>query len=191
MCSELLTAGAHANYARADRGGQGPLHVACHLGLVPIVNVLLSSGAVADMPDFGGRRPLLYAAVGSGRGSQGAAGGGIGGNGAHLEVVEALIAAGARTCCKDPMSEDTALHEAARANRCDIISALLRGGACASSRNLGGQRALEVAVDEVGLGLVCAALFFPPAMTVGFPPACPLELHMSRLSLLACFPPLG
>ena len=66
VCRQLLGGGALANCARADRGGQGPLHIASQLGHVEVVDLLLSFGAVANMPDFWGRRPLLYAVFGSG-----------------------------------------------------------------------------------------------------------------------------
>ena len=184
-CRQALEAGADANYARGDRGGQGALHAACARGQAHIVRLLVSKGAVVNMPDFWGRRPLLHAIPSSGRGGASAAVPGrldagqhtrpqppdkgvpgVPGLGAHVDVVKVLLGAGARAGCRDPVSENTALHVAAHDNQLEIVRALLRAGAGAGCRNLGGQRALEVALQEVPPPLECLPELRPLAGTL-------------------------
>lgn len=63
----------------------------------------------------------------------------------HTDVVRALLAAGARTSVRDTATEDTPLHVAAGQKDLEIVRLLLQHGAEARSRNLEGQRAVEVA----------------------------------------------
>ena len=63
----------------------------------------------------------------------------------HTDVVRALLAAGARTSVRETATEDTPLHVAAGQKDLEIVRLLLQHGAEARSRNLEGQRAVEVA----------------------------------------------
>ncbi|KAJ1489513.1 ankyrin repeat-containing domain protein [Baffinella frigidus] len=120
--------------ARADRGGQTVLHLACSEGRGEATEALLAAGALHSAPDFEGSTPLLAASL---RGD--------------AASVRALLRCGAALHDRNCRGY-TALHLAAVSNFTDVVDALLNGGASPSARLPHTRIPAAVAAASKGVG---------------------------------------
>lgn len=123
-------------------GGKTALQVAAHQGHVPIVKMLLASGASVNSCDNVGDTCLHYAAFGN-----------------QPEVLEILIHSGADLNAAN-RSGCTALHIAAHKQPARCVQILLAAGANPNCRDLYGDTALHDAIGKDSpqvIDLLCAA----------------------------------
>jgi truncated hemoglobin YjbI len=114
--------------------GRTLLHAAAGAGSLPIIEVLLASGADPSATDQGGHTPLYCVANECGAPSGG-------------DVVRALVQAGANVNANDGVKRCTPLHMAARRGYARVAEALLECGANIEARDSLGDTPLRRAVN--------------------------------------------
>jgi len=126
-------------------GGRTLLHLACAAGSLEVVARLLQLGTDPNLHDRGGHTPLY--AVANGCGSDDG-----------LEVVRALVRAGADVNARGGVTRATPLHMAARRGYVGIAATLLDCGAAINAQDRKGdtplRRAINCRQDRVALLLV-------------------------------------
>ena len=123
----LLESGANVN--AGDGAGVTPVHIACSLGDVELLQLLIQHGGDVDRSDKDGERPLHKACI---RG--------------HAAVAATLLGAGADVSGVDN-DGNTALHHAASSLQPDVARVLLEHGASCRSRNEAGVSPLRLIQD--------------------------------------------
>ena len=123
-----------------DDAGFMPLHIACSLGRMGIVSVLLELGAFPDEPNQEGRTPLFFA-VGCG----------------HTQILSKLIDWGANVDAFSKTEKSlyhvsspgwTPLHEACEKNQVECAELLLKKGAIIDTGTLGKETSLMIATQN-------------------------------------------
>ena len=123
----LLDSGANVN--AGDGAGVTPVHIACSLGDVELLQLLIQHGGDVDCSDKDGERPLHKACI------QG-----------HAAVAATLLSAGAEVSGVDN-DGNTALHHAASSLQPDVARVLLEHGASCRRRNKAGVSPLRLMQD--------------------------------------------
>jgi uncharacterized protein len=155
----LLAAGADPGRGD-DENGHSAVHAAASMGHAEILTLFADSGAALDVPDFRGLTPLMLAASGGraaaakllverGARSQLAEALGAAASAGHVEVVRALLQAGAPANARSGFGL-TALMAAVgvlSGPHPDVMSALLDSGADVNAVDMAGRTALRHLVD--------------------------------------------
>jgi cytohesin len=102
--------------------------MACRLGDIDSVRILLKAGAQIDSPDSGDETPL-FAAV----------------RWRHIDMIRYLLAQGAQVNARRRSNSETALFEAVRNRSFDILSVLIQNGADINLASASGDTPLMVA----------------------------------------------
>jgi len=150
-----------ANNAVRHRYGATALHLAAGANYAKLVSLLLARGADVGARDLRGWTPLMWAAVGVNCGAARPGlrpvrcGGGGSGGGAgqpaleinQLKTIKILMSSGADAEAADWVDAERPLAVAVRANRADVVAALLKKGVRFAARNQRGQSPHDLAVN--------------------------------------------
>ena len=123
----IIEHGADVN--ATNRNDETALTVACRVGNINAINVLLNTGADPNNADSAGRTPIHHAITG----------------GCSKEVIQVLIDHGADVNARD-IKNATALWNACSKGNDDVINVLLNAGADANPVEVGGHTCLHAAV---------------------------------------------
>lgn len=131
----LLDSGDSPNSFKGKR--KSPLVMACNLGDLEAVKILVKGGADIDLFDVSDENPLMKAAQSR-----------------HIEIVRFLIARGAQVNARRNSNGETALFQALRWRSYEILTVLIEAGADVNIPNKGGDTPLMIASQDDDIEMV-------------------------------------